>query len=1063
MAVKFTDLSQLSSAPAADDLFAIQDTDLNVTSFITFGTLQDSIVSDDLFNLKASQIITAINDQGTAGNGLNANYLWYSGTGQYEPASYFLDYENFTGSLTITPELLANVSLSNLNNSSEDGFIKLINITGVGPRLVFDDNVNTASPQVIINTDNIPEGPDADSNKYYTEDRIDDYMTANFGRFYTQYTATFDEGNIQDSVFDAKGSFQQVIDSQSRYIRINRYTDPTDPTRQIDYRTSFKAGQTVRVYGASADENNVISADKVNTPKLNGVSVSAKGIPTTGSGSPNLVFQYRAAEFMLETGDIAPSTAQTSINLWYDAAVGFESLADFSVDKYLEIGLDISDAANRGVAIWRKVLGGGEENAFNDTWRLIAVLGPKERNARSYIDYYTFDYVQYGGRDVNDNSFNPDTVIHFKGTPPDTGLRGWVDKTINQVLQREDGSIWLDLGSNVFVNADGACQVSHNDTQLINTAVQNNIASGRKSLELNAKTYVTGRINLIPEGSDVLGFGIAGIPYITKFVKLPWSGFDGGANDGKFVTVNGNNKESVSLVGLDLDGNALYQFLFDDSSIRDVNVAVDFGFNCESPLLDKVRLTNPVAGGIYTPNPRNLKITNSEVRDSNTLDKYVGNSPLVADGGTNTIIVGNQFANFTDAIDLTVTSRGVFTGNIVDGTGSGVEVFGSTFFISADNVLRGPAGEFLSSPDILNSEYDSINVNITSHTSGTVFYSDRFVYQENGELWSFNPLTNDKVVANGLDDLAFTAFKINRYSNGNEERQSPDITDLLEKSSIANEPTTGQEVVLAEDVGQFAFKVTPTNVERVGRPAIVPVTGNLTALDYYKIMELGNTNWEALGASSTPTVTEVFQATDANLSLDPSSYLGTGKVLPVDSNGNYVNTQGNLSYQYLKAIDPNHDGLGWEATYEYETILSVEGVQILDAIDGAIIETTDTTPYELTSFNAQADDQGRNYFEIFVKLTLLEGYAIAVGDRVVLDPASGTGTFDGTLAYQGRYVGEVKELLEPGDGTINISIKYLQDTNADPVPATPNISINVGSDAVINIVDKFVLAQGRIL
>ena len=254
---------------------------------------------------------------------------------------------------------------------------------------------------------------------------------------------------------------------------------------------------------------------------------------------------------------------------------------------------------------------------------------------------------------------------------------------------------------------------------------------GKKSIILNAKTYNTGQITL-PSN-----FGLVGTSYITKMKKLAWTG--GEVSNAKFIkSFYATGSTSQSIVGIDIDGNSSNQALFPDTTTRNVNYLLDFGINSKSLLLDRVRITNAPAGGIWATSPIELKMNTSEIINSGVTDRY-NYSPLVADNGQDTMIVGNRFQNYTDFIDTSVTNKGIVANNVIDNCGSGLFVYGSVFFISSPNVLMGPAQEFLPTPDILNSEYDLINLDLSSaNNSSSSFNSPIHVYQENGAVFDLS-------------------------------------------------------------------------------------------------------------------------------------------------------------------------------------------------------------------------------------------------------------------------------------------------------------------------------------
>ena len=81
--------------------------------------------------------------------------------------------------------------------------------------------------------------------------------------------------------------------------------------------------------------------------------------------------------------------------------------------------------AGKGIAVYR-------QQGETGDWKLTAVLGRKEVEAGEWIDFYTFDYTTWSGKDSADNTYT--SVTHFPLTAPASAVRGWVDKTITAVV-----------------------------------------------------------------------------------------------------------------------------------------------------------------------------------------------------------------------------------------------------------------------------------------------------------------------------------------------------------------------------------------------------------------------------------------------------------------------------------------------------------------------------------------------------------------------------------------------------------------------------------------------------
>lgn len=746
--VTFSDLTPIATIESGD-LFAITDISSSESASITFGALQNSILSNTAITNNVDDIISAINsyDDGSGTNGLNATTLGD------QDSDYYLDYSNFAN----TPAIPSN--LSELTNNT--GFIRYDSSSSPA-RLIYQNNEGGGST-TLVTTTNVREG----TNLYYTDDRVEGYFDSNFASYLSLYVATFDDGNSKDSLLDTAGTFQNISVSQSNTIQVDS-----------SVISNYSAGQSLRVYGASTNLDNEI-ASLTSTFTVTNVNFDSTGDANT---SPRQ-FSYKITEFDFETGDISPSSSASSVE------IGIPSLLSGTVNDVNEafnatyfIRLNFSSVpVGKGLLIYRSV--GTVSGPVSGTYKLMAVLGPKEINAGQYIDYYTFDYNSWSGKNASDNTYS--SIVHFPLTPPASTQKGWADATISSVNTTTNRIQLTDI---VYVNAAGACVVSHNDTSTIQTAINSNSTAGRKTITLNAKTYVSDNLSL-PDN-----FSITGVPNISKIRRLPWSGY--ASLSSNIITSSSGSATNVSLVGFDIDGSLPNQFLYQDTTDGSKNYAVDLGNLTSGCLIDKVRINNVIGGGVWNTIPSEFRFINSEVVSSGVTDRY-DYSPLVAYDGSNIVVNNNRFQDFTQYIDVSTTNKGVVTNNIVSNCGSGILVYGSSYVISSPNVLIGPGNEFLPSPDILNSEYDSINVDLTSaFLANTQFTSDTFVYQENGNVF-------DLTQNSGF--IYYSLFLLQKLANGAEEIYDNSVTGIA----------LNEKAGLDKTVGQFGFNISKADVDKI--------------------------------------------------------------------------------------------------------------------------------------------------------------------------------------------------------------------------------------------------------
>lgn len=539
------------------------------------------------------------------------------------------------------------------------------------------------------------------------------------------------------------------LDSQSN-ISAQSVPDQLTDTLEIVNTSDmkyFSRGRNLRIYGANTESDNT----SITSPPTI-VNISAQG---SISGSQEV--RYRLKYFDFATGKISARSLQSD-----SESVDFSLFND---QNYVQVVFNRS-SSNLGILVYRQ-RGTGD-------FALIDVLGQKQLggqlNNLTYNDYGAFNYTEWSKKNPTFGIYTVDTgLVHFPITAQPNTKKGWVDATVESV-DLENNRITL-TESYYF---EGNVIISHDDTQLIQTAINTRTQNNTNSITLNGRRYIVSSIT-VPSNFLILGQGNS-----SNIKKLSWSS----DVDNRILKAATGDNTNISLFNFSIDGNLQNQWLRSDSSVFYANYAADFGDQAQSISVFNVDFLNLIGGGISAEEATKVKINLSTIENSGMTDFYEY-SPLDLNNSFDITITGNTFKNFTSAIDLSVVENGAFIGNIVQNVGTGVLTFSAKFFVSSQNVLRGPAGEFIPGPDVLNSEFDGINIKLTS---GTTFVSDVYTYQENGE--NFN-ITNNRA------ELSFSVDKLRKVDNveelyGEVLTGSPSSSPIQRIFDVELDPTQGE-------------------------------------------------------------------------------------------------------------------------------------------------------------------------------------------------------------------------------------------------------------------------------
>ena len=1144
--IKLSGLPLLNENPADTDLFLLTDDDTSdLSKAIQFDQLKSSILGDLSEVGSIETIRDGLNNFGTAGgsNLLNSTKLWYkpdeATVGAYRfaidlenPELSLLRYENILGAPA------AVTKLGELTNDGDANYVSFDTDAQPGQnrlkviyKLGTDDAASSSPPSLpanrTINTDDIQESS-APVNQWYTDGKVRSFLDDNFQSYFEAASGSFDGGSSADSLETTVGTFTLAGDS-STSVTVSDY----------DLFQNYSDGQTLRVYGgniAGTTDLTLASTD------FQFVGASATGFGSDGSA---VEFKYRVCLFDFNNGRISdptPETSGTTVNIELNTAQ-YPGVTDpkdlFNTDNFVKLEFSGLTGTDYGVLVYRRVGGTGN-------YKLIAVLGPKDLTS-DFIDYYNFNYTDWSGKDSVDNTYLAANTVHFPVTVPSASRKGWQDISITEITDNETS---FDITFSPALNLNPAAPQStatlcHNDTATLQSAINTASSIGRKSLRLNAKQYIVERVSL-PNN-----FGLEGSPYVTKIRKLPWSGYSTTPNGNLIAKTDPIGAKTITLSGIDIDGNVTNEFLFNDNNAttdlsKARNYLIDLGSSSSNIIFDRIRIISTPAGGVYMTGVDKFNMSSSEIRNSGTSDVNLY-SPIIADNSSNVILSGNVIENFTDYLDLSLTDTSVVANNVIKNTGTGLFIYGARFLISSPNVLIGAANEFLPSPDILNSEFDSVNIDLTSaYLANATFYSDIITYSENGNSFDLTDTEGDTA------QIVYDTFTLQKLGDGSEGFYDSGVDDvqLLDVVNTVN--------VVRED-GNFQFSIAKEDVISLKQEARIKeftsLTYNGTALtttgdfgqeinngevltisgttdgglngtdfivtnvntSFYTIDATSNndivisgnrlstttTDLAATSASDTIVISGTGTINDGTYAINqiinnnneieidgafPQDATGLGGIItqsvaitsldvtadPVASNftalaGKLIyNKEGSRSYTKLKELNSNHIGWGWSASQKRDVISAfVSTIVSSDAInpdlkiysDAGVTLIQGWRRESAVSNNAIFSFVPNSSFGVLYLNPNPDDLSEVIGNEVKIKTLTG---FNSGSVLTGTVVSASESLVE-----VLYENVITGQNNQTIAPGTPTAGTTITTapltESRLVIIDKFVLAQGRIL
>lgn len=579
----------------------------------------------------------------------------------------------------------------------------------------------------------------------------------------------------------------------------------------------FFVGEKVKVFGitTTTDGTFISSPDITSTATKVG---SAVGVST---------YRYWMAEYNIRDGKVGVASQ-------FGSSVYAPSLSNFNEENNITLSLKRS-STNNGILIYRQI---GVTANISQT-KLIGILGPNELGSSlsniAWTDYGTYDQVEWSTRGTV-NEYN--TQIHFPGIATTGNRRGWAIDTIQAV-----GKSYITLSGNYktnvgFSGTDASVKVVHDNTYAFKQAISLSVAAGDKSINLPSGTFLTNKI-IIPTGFTLRGNGKN---TIIKQQYFATDETDGGGNslllNGRLIGVGTTGISDITVQDITLDGNNQNNILVETDSDN----YIAYFDNVSSALFKSIEIRNSTGNGLYVTNTRRVSIENSSFVDGCLSDRKAF-QPLNAQGSESLRINDCLFENYPGPVDLSVTSVVSTGGNIIRACGTGLRTYASGKITTSNNIILGPADEYIPTPDIYDSDYNSINITVQR---GFTFTGPVLLYLENG---SAKDLSSTKVA------LTAGIGTIVGQGTTNETLGNKFLNFNITTPNTGNDGTNRQSGYV-----QLSLNSTQTNTLGLTSPLGYEIIGTeyINPVGYSTFVGISSGVWNVIGAGATTYTVTLF-------------------------------------------------------------------------------------------------------------------------------------------------------------------------------------------------------------
>jgi hypothetical protein len=461
----------------------------------------------------------------------------------------------------------------------------------------------------------------------------------------------------------------------------------------------FALEQKVKLFGVTLSSD---STPIANVPA--GCSFAKIGITSSGT-----TYRYWLAQYDYRSGKVGAS-AQIAPN----DGVTMTTLGNFNDLDHIGLTIERLESTS-GILVYRS-----ENSATIGDAKLVAILGPKELGGGlseiSWKDYGSYEKTAWSSK-TSKNEFDDDQ-IHFPNIATATARKGWAIDSVVGI-----GSNYIEVNSNYTLNTTPTVKVVHDNTYGFTNAINDAVVSEVNSLIIPGGTYLLQSIG-IPTGFTLRGEGRSTVIKQQYFAN---DLTDGGGNslgfDGKMIS--GIGTANITIQNLTIDGNNTNNILF-NGELDNYLVYLE---NISSSLISDIEIRNSPGNGLYVYNSERLFLQGSSFVDGGLTDRYIF-YPINAQESEVLRINNCLFENYSGSVDISVTSIASINGNIIRNTGTGLRLYAASKVNTSNNIILGPADEFVATPDIYDSDFNSVNITVQKNIN---FTSPVFLYLENGE------------------------------------------------------------------------------------------------------------------------------------------------------------------------------------------------------------------------------------------------------------------------------------------------------------------------------------------
>ena len=226
---------------------------------------------------------------------------------------------------------------------------------------------------------------------------------------------------------------------------------------------------------------------------------------------------------------------------------------------------------------------------------------------------------------------------------------------------------------------------------------------------ISSGTYLTSKV-VIPTGFTIKGNGKNTKLMQQYFATDADSGHgDDPGFDGNLIGSSAATPTDITIQDLVVDGNFANNIRFESES-ETYTVYLN---QLNSSTLKNFEIRNSPSNALWIKDSNRVAMEGCTIVDGGITDRY-SYQPINAQSSTVLRMNDSLFENFGGAVDISVTSVVATGGNIIRNCGTDLRTFASGKITTKNNIILGPSDEFIPSPDIFDSDFNSVNLTSVS-------------------------------------------------------------------------------------------------------------------------------------------------------------------------------------------------------------------------------------------------------------------------------------------------------------------------------------------------------------